>query len=103
MEHRNEGGGFVRSQKDGGPAFPIPDTYHPNGQIEYGANGMSLRDWFAGMALQGILAWPGDDQRGNAHSNASPDVVAWTSYNFADAMIAARIGWEASKAEGRSE
>lgn len=30
---------------DGGPAFPIPDLTYPNGQIQYGTPGMSLRDY----------------------------------------------------------
>jgi hypothetical protein len=37
---------------DGGPAFSVPDTYHPNGQVQYGTTGMSLRDWFAGQASE---------------------------------------------------
>jgi hypothetical protein len=36
---------------DGGPAFP--KTGHPHDQIQ---DGMSLRQWFAGIAMQGILA-----------------------------------------------
>lgn len=45
---------------DGGPAFPV--CYQHNdvetGEIEVSAAnwGMSLRDWFAGQALAGILA-----------------------------------------------
>ena len=42
------------SKPDGGPAFP-------NGSYDTktGNNlGMTLRDWFAGMALQGICANP---------------------------------------------
>ena len=39
----------MNAANDGGPAFPVPDTHHPDGQIQYGANGMSLRDWFAGQ------------------------------------------------------
>jgi hypothetical protein len=33
---------------DGGPAFPVRMAYY--------STGMTLRDWFAGMALQGLLA-----------------------------------------------
>lgn len=32
-----------------GPAFPVPDVHCPNGQIQFGSAGMSLRDWFAGQ------------------------------------------------------
>lgn len=41
---------------NGGPAFPIADTVWSNGQVQCGFNGMSLRDFFAAKALQGILA-----------------------------------------------
>jgi len=51
---------------------------------------MARKDQFAGMALQGILAWPGDNQCGNAHSNASADQVATTVCAYADAMLASR-------------
>lgn len=72
---------------DGGPAFPIPDTVHANGQVQYGANGMSLRDWFAGQAMQGMLA-----------NQALIDVfgqykgMSVEAYGYADAMLAARKG-----------
>ena len=42
----------------GGPAFPVPDSHHANGQVQYGTNGMTLRQWYAGMALQGLCANP---------------------------------------------
>jgi len=41
---------------DGGPAFPVPDSHYPNGQVQYGCNGMSLRAYFAGQALTGEVA-----------------------------------------------
>jgi hypothetical protein len=64
----------------GGPAFPIADVPYPNGNVQHGWNGMSLRDWFAGQALAGMLAnhdsWTGDH-----------GVMA---YHHADAMLRAR-------------
>ena len=62
---------------DGGPAFPAP--YNNDGV------GMSLRDWFAGQALAGLLAG-----RGSAGDKA-PN---WAngSYAIADAMLKARGG-----------
>ena len=62
----------------GEPAFP---STHPHGQDE----GMTLRDYFAAKAMQGILVatvtpitvWSQDD-------------VAETAYNMADAMLKAR-------------
>jgi len=62
---------------DGGPAFPTPAGIQHN-------DGMTLRDYFAAAALQGLLAsiqpnqlWSGDD-------------VAITCYRTADAMLKAR-------------
>jgi len=56
------------TRPDGGPAFPMPiASYNATGQpardsVAYaaevfpGGQGMSLRDWFAGQAMAGILA-----------------------------------------------
>lgn len=48
---------------DGGPAFPIPMTAFPDGRVTdpyngYGMGGMSLRAWFAGQALCGLVQDP---------------------------------------------
>ena len=60
---------------DGGPAFPIPES-----DYEDGRTGMTLRDYFAGQALAGILAGPIVSQcRGGEAAEAS--------YNLADDMI----------------
>jgi hypothetical protein len=48
------------------------------------APGMELRDWFAGMALQGYLATNDSDLRS--------DSVSQKAYEYADAMLAARSG-----------
>jgi hypothetical protein len=64
---------------DGGPAFPfINEHTHPT-TINHG---MTLRDYFAGQALAGILA-------GNYTSN-SLNWVPGEAYWLADAMLAAR-------------
>ena len=47
------------------------------------AKGMSLRDWFAGMALQGIIANPANNQRDIQQDAA-------LAYETADAMLKAR-------------
>lgn len=62
---------------DGGPAFPDDRS-----QV-----GRTLRDWFAGQALIGILLAPG--QLG-AEAQSNPDKAACWAYGQADAMIAAR-------------
>lgn len=62
---------------NGGPAFPITA-----GNAVYG-HGMTLRDWFAGQALAGIMTnsmWVRQD---------SSEVVL-SAYRLADAMIVAR-------------
>lgn len=66
---------------DGGPAFPLQITH---GDFVAGqAPGLSVRDWFAGQAMAGLLA-------SNEYSTFdSPDVGAM-AYTQADAMIAAR-------------
>jgi hypothetical protein len=55
---------------DGGPAFPM----HPN-SWEYG---MTLRDWFAGQALEGL-----------SYHYTAKDAVK-LAYEMADAMLKAR-------------
>lgn len=67
----------------GGPAFPVPDSHHANGQVQYGANDMSLRDYFAGQALAGLVAH-------NDYGCISDQDVANGAYCYADAMLAAR-------------
>ena len=63
---------------DGDPAFPVP--------WEQRANGMSLRDWFAGQALAGVMA----TEPPNTRHAFDADAVAVRAYFLADAMLAAR-------------
>ena len=72
---------------DGGPAFPVPAETYPNGDYQWGTFGMSLRDWFAGRALTGILA---HSTTCNDQAWKSDACAAGWSYSLADAMIAAR-------------
>ncbi len=72
--------------KDGGPAFGQFSAKPVKGgvMVYQSSGGMSLRDWFAGQALAGMLADPG--VRG-------PDIAeaaASDAYTFADAMLEAR-------------
>ncbi len=73
---------------DGGPAFPMvlnvelnPDSNRTLGSIE-STEGMSLRDWFAGMALNGLLS--------GEHFSLKNEVIVKMSYELADATIAQR-------------
>ncbi|HYE86524.1 MAG TPA: hypothetical protein VEA16_09230 [Vicinamibacterales bacterium] len=61
---------------DGGPAFPVPEIGF--------AVGMTLRDYFAAMAIATLPFLLGDDD------GWAPDVMARKAYLLADAMLAAR-------------
>lgn len=65
---------------NGGWAFPSGDAVYPDGQIQYGHYGMSLRDWFAGQALAGIMANPNNSR--NSYSS-----IAKLAYEQADEML----------------
>ena len=76
----------MSAHNDGGPAFPgiaLDGPHPPNGWVRAAESpGMSLRDWFAGQALSGLLADP--------EMNAPPEPVAKVAYSYADAMLAER-------------
>lgn len=78
---------------DGGPAFPALEVEggtdgigKKDGVWHY--PGMSLRDYFAAKAMQGILA--GFLPRGNVITPEIQDQIAAGVYAMADAMLAAR-------------
>lgn len=75
---------------DGGQAFPVPADDKAGWHSQ---EGMSLRDWFAGQALAGMLAMP-SGHNGNFHDNCGESFIgpAGYAYRMADAMIAARKG-----------
>ena len=66
------------------PAFPSPPFALPNGMVKPGFEGMTLRDWFAGQALAGILA--------DSKSEGTITEYARDAYRYADAMLTAREG-----------
>lgn len=77
--------------RDGGTAFPIQSYVLPNGQVSPSHDGMTLRHWFAGMALSGILS---DNQNVEAViaqarlEGVNPnDKIADKCYVIADAMV----------------
>lgn len=73
------------ARRHGGPAFPalIP-VEHSDAQgkdyPDYTESGMTLRDWFDGKALVGMLA----------RGYRAPGEAARIAYDYADAMLAAR-------------
>ena len=60
---------------DGGPAYPTPAGVQHN-------DGMTLRDYFAAAALQGLLADNG--------GGGSWDIDALNAFKAADAMLKAK-------------
>lgn len=76
---------FAEAERVGGFAFPASAAMPDGG--EYHCAGMTLRDWFAGQALAGMMA--------SSHDNSpdwltNPDGAAAEAYCLADAMIAQR-------------
>lgn len=63
---------------DGGPAFP----QHAEALRSDVPPGMTLRDWFAGMALSGLNA--------SGPHDCGPLGLAFDAYRQADAMLKAR-------------
>ena len=74
----------MNKPNDGGPAFPATVQEDIDGYPRYAAGnvGMSLRDYFAGQALAGMLA---DSTRQSSLENYADD-----AYDIADAMLAER-------------
>jgi hypothetical protein len=69
---------------NGGPAFPVAPTMNPDGSVWYhGKDGMTLRDYFATAAMQGMKANPLWDD--NLHES-----IAAAAYHMADEMLTAR-------------
>ncbi len=63
---------------NGGPAFPVSEE-----ALMRNLTGVTVRDYFAGMAMQGMLACPIQPQSG-------PEMYARDAYAIADAMLRAR-------------
>lgn len=81
---------------NGGPAFPRED-YQTNGRDDSkgGQQGMTLRDYFAAKAMQGLCANPGGPFQASERSGWGPvnctfADVANDAYAMADSMLAER-------------
>lgn len=59
------------------------ESIHEYTNNTYSTGGMSLRDYFAAKAMQGICADP-------TVAPPTPDIVATIAYQVADAMLKAR-------------
>jgi hypothetical protein len=76
---------MMGNTKTGGAAFPDPGRAQSAKQRErLTETGMTLRDYFAAEALQGLYAG------GKANEHTSDAMLAKLSYAMADAMLAAR-------------
>jgi len=74
----------MAQQTDGNdPAFATPDLYNKNGNTYWGSAGLSKREYFAAMAMQGICANSSLAERSSYNSFAE-----W-SVQQADALIEA--------------
>ncbi|WP_175787379.1 hypothetical protein [Burkholderia anthina] len=69
----------TRNSKDGGSAFPFHHKYSDGG-VEM-SDGMTLRDYFAGKAMNSIMSNP---------KCQGYDHAATEAYRMADAMLHAR-------------
>ena len=75
---------------DGGPAFP-ETRWDDKTRQEVQWCGMSLRDWFAGKALSGLLACGRlGDLLDEDEIDDTPRAVCLKSYKVADAMLKVR-------------
>ena len=79
----------MSGKNTGGPAFPT------NADNVQSTDGMTLRDWFAGMAMQGLAANAGNGFNEAYSSGHIGEVLSGAtrlSYALADEMLKAREG-----------
>ena len=77
----------MSDKETGGPAFPHVDS--GCGRFEAG---MTLRDYFATKAMQGLMPMSQEDleQYVPEHKGTTFQLIATISYDMADAMMEAR-------------
>lgn len=63
-------------------AYPDGGVTHQNGQVEWGQPGLTKRELFAAMALQGMMSAEAPDVEYHA------DATARRAVGFADALLA---------------
>jgi hypothetical protein len=71
------------------PAFPT-EQYNPSIMQMERKGGMTLRDYFAAKALQGLLANPKLQKEILAQGGCMSGWIEDSAYGFADAMLKAR-------------
>lgn len=85
----------MSTPNDGGPAFPVPmwprqADGQPMSAHDFGLGGMTLRQWYAGQALNGLLSnlfALTDVQRNQYPKMRLEEVASTLSFVAADAMI----------------
>lgn len=85
-----EGEEIVSEIKDGGPAFPEAYFENDPGGIGQGIlyyPGLTKREWFAGMALKGLLSNRDYIVQVGKVYDAPTAVIAEQSFEMADAML----------------
>lgn len=82
MIDTNERNTMTTKPNDGGPAYPMHVPAH-SGFGPHEHPGMTLRDHFAGLAMQGMFYHP-------ALWDNSPGTHAQNAYAYADSMLAER-------------
>ncbi len=76
------------TKNTGGPAFPCETLgVDQHGEYRKPYEGMTLRDYFAAKAMQGMLSANGDE---NGFLEYEEKTVAKNAYKLADAMLKAR-------------
>ncbi len=81
----------MMTQDNGEPAFPTGFT----DEHGFAQEGMSLRDYFAAKAMQGLCANSGGPFQSNSRSgwglvNCTNDQISEAAYLLSDAMLRAR-------------
>ena len=75
------------AKNDGGPAFPSEGTGMVGmNPYEFTNPGMTLRQWYAGMALQGLVSLPDHD--------CTTAEIASDALNYAKAMLKAEESYD---------
>jgi hypothetical protein len=71
-------------------AFPVFEAKRVDADFDLTDPGMTLRDYFAGQALAGLLAYYNSISREATRNRSIEDVIAESSYKYADAILEAR-------------